>query len=73
MRITDSARKHGVTDADMLHALAHYQRVVEGTDDVLVFIGPARDATMLEVGVREVDTDDERIVHAMKARPSLWP
>lgn len=73
MRIVGSARKHGVADDDMRHALAHPQRVVEGTDDVTLFIGPARDATMLEVGVREVDTDDERIVHAMKARRSLWP
>ncbi|MCL2464044.1 MAG: hypothetical protein FWF28_03090 [Micrococcales bacterium] len=57
----------------MLHALENYVRDTEGTDDVLLFIGPARDATMLEVGVRDPGTDDERIVHAMKVRPGLWP
>jgi hypothetical protein len=40
--IERSARKHGVPDEDMLHALRHHRRAYE-TDDpaVVMFIGPS--------------------------------
>lgn len=43
--IEASARKHGVSDDDMLHALRHHWRGFE-TDDpaVTMFIGPAMNA-----------------------------
>lgn len=74
MRITDSARKWGVADADMLHALRNRQRVFEdqGMHQLPMVIGPARDGTMLEVGIIE-DPDDPRIIHAMPARRKFWP
>lgn len=63
-----SARKHGVPDEDMLHAVRHHWRAFE-TDDPLVtmFIGPSHSAEPLEIGV-VVDEDGTAIVHAMKAR-----
>lgn len=74
MRITGSARKHGVKDADMLHALEHYIRVFtdQGDTELAMFIGPARSGAVLEVGVIE-DDDDPRIIHAMPARAKFWP
>ena len=52
----------------MLHALRHHSTAFE-TDDpaVLMFIGPARNGSLLEVGVV---TDDAgvAIIHAMPAR-----
>jgi hypothetical protein len=50
--IEASARKHGVPDEYMLHALRQHWRAFE-TDDpaVTMFIGPSRAAEPLEVGV----------------------
>ncbi len=71
MRILSSANKHGVTDADIHHALDNTLRVFEGRDEELIFIGPARNGIVLEVGV--VLDDDPRIIHAMPARAKYWP
>lgn len=71
MRIADSARKHGVDDDSMLHAVRNYVRVFE-LGEVAMFIGPAEDGAMLEVGV-VLDDEDPRIIHAMPARRRFWP
>lgn len=72
MDIEASARKHGVTDEDMLHALRYHWRAFE-TDDpaVTMFIGPSREAEPLQVGV-VTDEDGTAVIHAMKARESSW-
>jgi hypothetical protein len=62
------ARKHGVPDADMLHALRHHWRAFETEDPaVTMFIGPARSGRPLEVGVVD-DQDGLAVIHAMAAR-----
>ena len=68
MEILASARKHGIRDGDMLHALRHYWRQFD-TDDpaVTVFIGPSTSAEPLEVGVIR-DEGGTAIIHAMWAR-----
>ena len=66
--IEANARKHGVTDNDMLHALRHHWRAFETDDDaVTVFIDPSTNSEPLEDGVV---TDDEgsAVIHAMPAR-----
>ncbi len=61
-----SARKHQVSDDDMLHAYRNPIRVFDlGELDML--IGPDTAARMLEVGVSEAE-GLEFIVHAMPAR-----
>ena len=62
--IEASARKHDVTDEDMLHALRHHWRAFE-TDDpaVTMFIGPDRSGSPLEVGV-VTDEDGTAVSHA---------
>ena len=74
MRVTESARDHGVADDDMHHAIRNYVKVLpdQGDSELVMFIGPGYDATMLEIGVVE-DDEDPRIVHAMKARAKYWP
>lgn len=68
MDIEASARKHGVLNEDMLHALRHHWRAFE-TDDpaVTMFIGPSRTGEPLEVGVVS-DEDGTAVIHAMGAR-----
>ena len=69
--IEASARKHGVSDDDMLHALRHHWRAFETDDDaVTMFIGPSMSAEPLEVGV-VTDDDGTAVIHAMRARPKF--
>lgn len=63
-----SARKHGVRDDDMLHALHHHWRAFETDDrDVTLFIGPSTAGVPLEVAVVE-DEAGVAVIHAMRAR-----
>jgi hypothetical protein len=67
--IVDSARKHGITDEDILHALRNYIRVLaEDERGFSMVIGPAYDAQLLEVGVVESTDGDLLVIHAMVAR-----
>jgi hypothetical protein len=72
VRITASARKRGIIDADIRHALANYMRVYDDQGQVAMFIGPAQDGTILEISV-VLDDTDPRIIHAMRARMKYWP
>ena len=72
MRIAATARQHGITDDDIWHALHNYMRVYEDEGEVAMFIGPARNGAVLEIGV-VLDDEDPRIIHAMKSRKKYWP
>jgi hypothetical protein len=64
--ILESARKHGISDADMLHAYRHPVRVFV-TDDLVMLVGGDEAGRLLEVGVAEAE-GLEFVVHAMPAR-----
>ena len=65
--IADSARKHGVSDDDMLHAYDHPIRVFELDEGFTMVIGANRAAIVYEVGVID-GALAAVIVHAMRAR-----
>ena len=66
--IEASARKHGVTDDDMLHALRNHWQAFETNDPaVTMYIGPAMKAEPLEVGVGD-DEEGTAVIHALSAR-----
>jgi hypothetical protein len=65
--ILDSARKHGVSDADMLHAYRHPIRVFV-VDGLVMLVGGDEIGRLLEIGVADAE-GVEFIVHAMPARP----
>ena len=65
--VLDSARKHGISDADMLHAYRHPIRVFV-VDDLVMLVGGDEAGRLLEIGVAEAE-GVEFIVHAMPARP----
>jgi hypothetical protein len=70
VRVAESARKHGIADEDMLHALRNVIRIAE-SDDFTMLIGPARDGRLLEVGVLGASGDDPVVIHAMPVRPGF--
>ena len=67
--ILASARKHGVTDNDMLHAYRNPIRIFD-LDDLVMLVGADENGRPLEVGVATGE-GVEFIVHAMPARPKF--
>lgn len=70
MEIHPSARRHGILDDDILHAIEHSMVVDDlGEDpDRWLVIGPDRAANLLEVIVLVTAQGDELIIHAMFLR-----
>ena len=64
--VLNSARKHGVSDDDMLHAYRNPIRFFD-LEDLVMLIGPDRSARLIEIGVDRSE-GIEFIVHAMAAR-----
>lgn len=71
MEIHASARRHGIGDADILHALAHPLAVEDlGEDpDRWLVVGPDCAANLLEIVVLVTQEGTEMIIHAMPLRP----
>lgn len=74
MKITDSARKHGVADADIRHAVCHPLHLLTRDNDWLLVIAPARAGRLLEIVVLDADDDDDEpvAVHATELRPKFY-
>ena len=72
MRIGEPARKHGVSDADIAHAVRNAMRWVEMDDELTMLIGAATDGALLEIGVLAIDGDDPVAIHAMPLRPKFY-
>ncbi len=64
--ILQSARKHQISDDDMLHAYRHPIRVFD-LDDLTMLVGADQAGRMLEIGVAHSEGIDF-IIHALPAR-----
>ena len=69
MEIHPSARKHGIADADIEHAMGQALAIDDQDDDTRLYLGPARSADLLEVVTIVRDDGSELAIHAMKMRP----
>ncbi len=76
MEIHESARKHGVSDNDIWHAIAHALEVFDIDPDAdpprVLAIGPDTAANLLEVIWLELDDDRDLVIHAMALRPTFF-
>lgn len=68
MDIHPSARKHGVADEDIEHAMTHALTIDDQDDDTRLYLGPARSANLLEVVTIVRDDGSELAIHAMTMR-----
>jgi hypothetical protein len=69
VEVADNARKHGVVDEDIEHAVRYAIRVV-GQSDRDLYIGADRAGRLLEVVV--LDDDGQPVaIHAMPLRPKF--
>lgn len=73
MKINQSARKHGIADEDMLHALRYATVEWPIREGFTILSGPSRAGNFLEIGVANIDDDDAEIVHAMRCRRQYLP
>jgi hypothetical protein len=69
VEIYPSARKHGVADADIEHAVSHAMSIDDQEDDLRLYLGPARDASLIEVVTAVRPDNIEAAIHAMRMRP----
>ena len=69
VEIRPSARKRGIADDDIRHAVDNAMATISRPEqpDFTMLIGPDTTSRLLEVGVIETD-DQDYVIHAMKAR-----
>lgn len=53
--IGEPARKHGVVDGDIWHAVRNAMRRVLLDDDLVMLISPASDGALLEIGILDIE------------------
>ncbi len=66
-RILQSAYKHGINPSDILHAYRNFIEVRTHAKDGLVYVGPAQNGSLLELGIVKIE-QEWTIVHAMRLR-----
>ena len=67
--IHPSARKHGIVDEDIEHAVTYAMAIDDIDDDIRLYLGPARNAALLEVLTLPTAEGSELAIHAMSMRP----
>jgi hypothetical protein len=70
VEIYHSARKHGIDDQDINHAIDHAMVAGEQDDGKVLYLGPDRSGNMLEVVSVLRDDGSEIVIHAMRMRRS---
>jgi hypothetical protein len=70
VEVLPAARKHGISDDDIRHAVTNALAAITTPErpDVTMLIGPDRTTRLLEIGILAAD-DNDYVIHAMPARP----
>ncbi|MEO5678867.1 MAG: hypothetical protein ABIS47_04275 [Acidimicrobiales bacterium] len=68
MEIYRSARRHGVKDADVVHAVEHTLVAAEEGVGKVLYLGPDRSGNLLEVVAVLRRDGSEIVIHAMRMR-----
>jgi len=69
VQIHSSARKHGVDEKDIRHAIENAMAIDDQDDDTRLYLGPARNTELLEVVTLVRQDGSELVIHAMTMRP----
>lgn len=73
MDIYASARKHGIVDLDILHAIEPALAAGDQDHGKVLYLGPDRAGNLLEIVAVVREDDSEVVIHAMRMRPSYEP
>lgn len=68
MEIHGSARRHGVADDDIQHAVNNAMAIDDQDDDTRLYLGPSASGALLEVATIVRDDGTELVIHAMPMR-----
>lgn len=68
MEIQGSARRHGVADDDIRHAVANAMAIDDQDDDTRLYLGPSTTGGLLEIATLVRDDGTELVIHAMAMR-----
>ena len=68
MEIHGSARRHGVADDDIQHAVNNAMAIDDQDDDTRLYLGPSASGALLEVATIVRDDGTEMVIHAMPMR-----
>jgi len=68
VEIHASARRHGIADDDIEHAMTHAMAIEDLDDDTRLYLGPSRSADLLEVVTIVRADGSELAIHAMRMR-----
>lgn len=68
LQVIPSARKHGVGDEDIRHAVRNAVALSPQGDDRILWIGPAKSAALLEVITVQMERNRSVAIHAMPLR-----
>jgi hypothetical protein len=73
VEVADSARKHGIADADIVHAVRMQLRAVRQSADRTLLIGVDRTGRLLELVLLDAtDAEPACVIHAMELRPKFY-
>ncbi|MDQ1744940.1 MAG: hypothetical protein QOE23_3279 [Pseudonocardiales bacterium] len=71
--VAEAARKHGIADADMFHAIRMQFRAVRQSSDRELIIGADRTGRLLEIVILDAtDLDPPCVIHAMELRKTFY-
>lgn len=73
MEIYRSARRHGIADEDIVHAVEHALPVGEQDDGKVLYLGADRAGNLLEVVAVAREDGSEVVIHAMRMRTNYEP
>lgn len=73
MEIYTSARRHGIDDEDIAHAIEHALAAGEQEDGKVLYLRPDRSANLLEIVSVLRDDGSEIVIHAMRMRAKYEP
>jgi len=68
-----TAYRHGISGADIEHAIEHALYAAEDGEDKCLYLGPERSGNLLEVVSVIRDDGTELIIHAMRMRRLYEP
>jgi hypothetical protein len=69
LRIHPAARRHGISNPDIEHAVKHAIAIDDLGDWKRLYLGPGRNAALLEVVALVQGGKLQMVIHAMKMRP----
>ena len=73
MEIHESARRHGVADEEIRHAVTHAMVIEDQDDDTRLYLGPSMAGALLEVLTILREDGTELVIHAMPMRSKYRP